>query len=297
MGKPTSIHVKKASIKLKNIVYQKLDAFLYGHEDSLHVHFEADDTILTHGISIMKLNDHHMALLPPDIFKKAFSGGVYLSKRLKRQLRLGEMISSELITDAVVQKSVSKLTGGSVLTHSPREIGAMKAIELDPAIQHTNNILSEHWNIIIPYAEQISVAGLLKLREREGESFIKFRKTIDNSVAEAFKLKGGFTEKDARELFADIIEPELAQLELKTKSATKDLVKKPLIVMSGIGAALGVGAFTGMLSGDLAVAAKALGLGKIVYDGVTSTMERMDVEREIKQENFYYLWKMKKAAD
>lgn len=295
LGNGVSKKVTNASNRFKNKIYSKMEVELRGDEDGLYITCEADETIFSHGASCMLLNDNVKDILPSKIINQAYKSGVYLNDRNKRELKLGEMIATNLMTEAVYQKSVSKMTGGSLLTHSPSEIGAMKAIEDDTSIHHVNNVLSEHWNIIIPYAEQISVSGLLKLREREGESFVAFRKALDKSVSEAFQLKGSFNEKDARDLFSDMIEPQLAQLELKTKLATKDLVKKPLTVMAGMGAAIGVGAYTGLLAGDLATAVKALGLGKIVYDGVTSTIEHTDITKEIKQEDYYYLWKMSKV--
>lgn len=295
LGNEVSNKVKNASNRFKNKVYQKIEAKLIGDEGGLYLSCEADETIFAHGTSCILLDDSVKDIIPEKIINQAYKNGVYLNDRYKRELKLGEMVSTDLMTEAVYQKSISKMTGGSLLTHSSSEIGAMRAIEGDSTVHHVNNVLSEHWNIIIPYAEQISVSGLLKLREREGESFVAFRKALDKSVSEAFQLKGRFNEKDARDLFSDMIEPQLAQLELKTKMATKDLVNKPLTVMAGIGAAIGVGAYTGLLTGDLATAVKALGLGKTVYDGVTSTIDHMDITKEIKQEDYYYLWKMSKV--
>lgn len=295
LGSRLSNNVKNASSRFVHDIYQKMEVELIGDENGICVSCEADETIFPHGSSYIFLSDRVKDILPKKIINKAYKGGAYLNDHYKRQLKLGEMISTRLMTEAVYQKTVSKITGGSLLTHSPSEIGAMKAIEDDACVHHVNNILSEHWNIIIPYAEQISVSKLLKLREREGESFIGFRKALDKSVSEAFQLKSSFNEKDARDLFSDMIEPQLAQLELKTKLATRDLMKNPLKVMAGMGAVIGVGAYTGLLSGDLATAVEALGLGKIVYDGVTSTIDLMDVTKEIKQEDYYYLWKMSKV--
>ena len=212
LGPKSSGNIKKASVSFKNLVTKKLEVFLTSDENGIYANCEGDETILVHGGGTYILDDTVKDIIPRDVMKKASTGGVYLSKRLKKEMQIAEAISSELITDAVIQKSVSKLTGGSILTHSPREIGAMKAIENDSSVQNINNILSDHWNIIIPYAEQISVDGLLKLREREGESFVQFRTALDNSVSEAFNSKNSFTEKDAREMYSDLIEPKLAPI-------------------------------------------------------------------------------------
>ncbi|WP_305457652.1 hypothetical protein [Photobacterium leiognathi] len=296
LGKGYSNRISKSIDKLGSNIYSKVEVFLTFNEvDGYLANCESDENTLPHGTQIYYLDNSIEEVLPSNVIKKAHEqGGIYLSLGNKKKLGLAESISSTSIAEAVYQKAIAKHTSGSILTHSLNEVNALNLIEKDNHVSNINTILSKHWNIIIPYAEQISVSNLLKLRKREQEAFIRFRAILDKSVSEALALKGSFTEKDARELFADVIEPDLALLETKTKIATKDLIKKPLISLAGVGAAIGVGAYTGMLSGDMALAAKALGLSKIAYDSVTSTLEMADISKEIRQEDYYYLWKMQR---
>ncbi|MCC4784489.1 hypothetical protein OW495_03115 [Vibrio sp. 14N.309.X.WAT.E.F5] len=296
LGKGSSGRINQSINKLRTSIYSRLDAYLaYDEYGGYYVNCECDESVFPHGTRTYHLEDAIEQVLPPYVIKEVHEkGGIYLSSGNKKKLGLAESISSESITEAVYQKSISKLTGGSILTHSVSEINALRSVEVDDVVLNINNVLSKHWDIIIPYAEQVSVSTLLTLREREQEAFVRFRTALDKSVSEAFSLKGSFTEKDARELYSGVIEPSVSSLETITKNATKDLIKKPLVTLAGAGAAIGVGAYTGMLSGDMALAAKALGLGKVAYDGVTSTLNMADITRDIRQEDYYYLWKMKR---
>ena len=57
-------------------------------------------------------------------------------------------------------------------------------------------------------------------------------------------------------------------------------------------AALGVGLYTGMVPAELIPAAKALGLGKVAFDTASSTTKLADTKKDIRQEDFYYLWRV-----
>lgn len=292
LGKSSSGIVSRARARFKRDLENSMEVYISYDHDGYYVVCEADEMIFPHGSICISLNSNDLGNLSDDFLIKAKENKIYLTNKQRRELGFGESISYNLVMEAVYQKSISRFVGGSILTHSSSEINALKSIEGDQSIKKTNDILSKHWNIIIPYAEQLSASELLTLREREPEAFVTFRNALDTSVGEAFSLKNSFTEQDARELYSGIIQPSLAKMEISTKSARKDLIKKPFTVLAGVGAVLGVGAYSGLLSGDLATAAQALGLGKVLYDGVTSTIEMSDVTKTIKQEDYYYLWKM-----
>ncbi|TGV17306.1 hypothetical protein E5N72_18955 [Pseudoalteromonas sp. MEBiC 03607] len=296
LGNSSSQLVERELKNLENHIYKSMDMEIIKTESGFKLRCSSDNDILPHTY-IHQLSSKEQGMLPDDILQNMHVEDKHtLSHAQKKMFSEVKRLSRQLMAEAVHQKSMSKLTGGSILTHSLAEVNTLKRLESDSQISHVNDILSEHWKIIIPYAEQLSVDNLLLLREREPESFIQFRGAIEKSVSEAISLNKGFSVRDARELFSDTIAPNIAKIEQSTKIATFDLIKKPLIASVGIGAVLGVGAYTGLLTGDLSVAAKALGLGKIVYDGVTSSVEGIDALKERKQADYYFLWRMQRLA-
>ncbi len=98
---------------------------------------------------------------------------------------------------------------------------------------------------------------------------------------------------DAKNLYADIIAPEIARLDKKVSEAKRDLVMKPLASAVGTVAVIAFGAYAGMMPTELSQLASLLGLTKTVYDTATKTAELADVNKAIRPEDYYYIWKVK----
>jgi len=107
------------------------------------------------------------------------------------------------------------------------------------------------------------------------------------------KQKESFTVHDAKNLYADIIAPEIARLDKKVSEAKRDLVMKPLASAVGTVAVIAFGAYAGMMPTELSQLASLLGLTKTVYDTATKTAELADVNKAIRPEDYYYIWKVK----
>lgn len=108
--------------------------------------------------------------------------------------------------------------------------------------------------------------------------------------------KGTLNDKRARSVYSDIVAPELGRLETKVMEAKRDLVKTPLSSALGVTASIGIGVYSGLMPLELAAIAAPLGLGKIIYDVVTGTSSLIDVEKAIRTERFYFLWKINHSA-
>ena len=86
-----------------------------------------------------------------------------------------------------------------------------------------NSIAFEALTSHVPFLPDISLKNLLKLRSREKECFILYRAALNRTIND-FKCRGsGFTKHNAKELYDDVLAPELARMDRKVKQATKDL--------------------------------------------------------------------------
>jgi len=97
-------------------------------------------------------------------------------------------------------------------------------------------------------------------------------------------------------LRADVIDPSIAQLDSKVKQAKRDLVKKPIRSLIGVVGVISFGISTGIVPPDMATIAKAIGLVKFGSNMIEHTMAIGDEEDAIKNNNFYFLWKLRKKA-
>jgi hypothetical protein len=147
---------------------------------------------------------------------------------------------------------------------------------------------------IVPFIEDVALADIMKLRKREEESFISYRQALNKAI-DTFRSSGDdFTVHDAQALHADVIAPSLATLDRSVEEAKKDLISKPFRSLAGIVGVISFGMLTGLVPPDIAPLAKTIGLIKFAGDLVKDTMAVGDKERVIRNDQFYFLWKLKK---
>ena len=63
-----------------------------------------------------------------------------------------------------------------------------------------------------------------------------------------------------------------------------------------LGPAISFGIYSGFIPADLIAAAKLLGMGKVAADFLKSAMERADTTASIREEEMYFLWRVRQAA-
>lgn len=177
--------------------------------------------------------------------------------------------SSKIITSTPVD-----LLFGELLSNSDKN-SAPNAIENIPFYD-------------LPIVDKIPIKSIINLRGLEQDAFNNYRIALKSA------LQNRNFEKN---FYDDIIYPSLTKLESKINSAKNGFYKKTLgsliIVPSIIGAAL----YTGLISKDLLGLVSAVGgIPAITNLGVSSWNEYVNKNKEIKENDFYFLWKLKKLT-
>lgn len=149
----------------------------------------------------------------------------------------------------------------------------------------TSNVLFE---LQFPTLSQVPVAELLRLRAQEADSFIAFR----SALAQAARTM--LTERDsdnpkaiADAIRLDIVEPELARLNLKFKGAQRAMRRKTAftIALTTVATACGliVDGATGAFGGA--------GLGLVTSGALATASKFCDTKAEIEGSDMFFLWK------
>jgi hypothetical protein len=104
----------------------------------------------------------------------------------------------------------------------------------------------------------------------------------------------------AKEMYQDKIAPAIAHLDQKVGEAKKRLranARRSAIATVGTISAGLVGLTSGFLSPELAKMAIALGAGVGVKDLVPNVLALSDSEDTIRNDAFYFLWRIKRLAN
>ena len=234
----------------------------------------------------------NLAEMPRTMAKVHAGETVTLSKTAKRKSGVHNDCADLRMDLLWHQIFTSQMIGTSILTDQELHKEVLDTLSSN---QHRQTISPSNLDVIVPFAGDVPISKLTRLREREQDSFVMFRAALRSAANEYSDSDGRLTKRRAQELYADVIEPSLATLDKKVKKAKRDLVAVPLKSAAATIAALGVGIYTGVIPAELAAAAQSLGASKVIYDTVVRAAEHAGV-KDRADNAFYFLWKVKHAS-
>lgn len=144
----------------------------------------------------------------------------------------------------------------------------------------------------VPFLEGMNTELLLKLRAEEGEAFQMYRER----VSQAARATSKEDPSRANQVFADLVQPELARLDLAVANAKKMAtrrVRENLVFGTGL-VAIGVG--TGLVAPDMQAVLAALGglkFGSEILEGLNQLVSEPP---EVRESDLYFLWRAGKEG-
>lgn len=264
--------------------------------------YEADirapEDLVEHGHHTMALSRIPLALQTlPEVRQRLMRGqAVTLTQKQLAKLRHHEDEVAAILQNVFFEFTISQSFGTSFLTERPIHLKLLQSLTPSSQQEKRNALLKKHLTTLVPFLEGAEPTDLLKLREQEADSFIVFRQAINRAIDEASDKTSEFTERHARELYGDVLEPSLAKLDLKLRSAQNSLVKTSRRKATAWVGAITFGLFSGLLPSSLAAAAKVLGLTKVLADLGEAALQTKGDENLIRSEDMYFLWKVRQTT-
>lgn len=214
-----------------------------------------------------------------------------LNKKEVKESKLLYIILDNLMSNLSYQDFYSRHHSSHILTDTEFDFNLVKLLginttEFSDSNRNKANTLS-NINHILPFADNVPIDKLLKLRREEGESFCVYRNKLDKIVK-----RSDLTERTSREIFMDEINPEINKINLTLKNNKKLLwgnIKSNIFLASTyVSASL----YTGILPSNIETIVASIGgfgfASKIGHDII-----KMIKEPDIRENEFYFLWKIK----
>ena len=247
-----------------------------------------------HGVSFWALPEPLRNM--PRLLRRVDAGEIVsLSKTAQKKLGYHHRLTQQVLENVAYELTASQSLNTSFLTERPLHIEALTILSESDRIQRRNLIAQRHLTSFVPFLDGVTLEDLIKLREKEEEAFVLYRHALNEAIDE-YKAQGDFTARDAQALYSDVIAPKLTALDSKVKSARKKLLKDTgLNIFAWVGA-ISFGIYAGFVPADLVAAAQALGLTKVVAELLKLTFDRTDVTKDIRNEDMYFLWRVRRAA-
>lgn len=265
----------------------------------VRIEIQGQDTLVEHGIAYRSIGSigRLTRKCPKLAAKLKKDGHVILSKTQRKEFGIDAQFAHEFFDDIGFEMAVSQCLKTSVVTSRPMDIEILNDVAPCADLSRRNALIQKHMTCLVPFLGGISTKEMLKLREAEADAFIVFRQAFGKAVDEFIKDKAGrFSEKEAASVYQQVIEPELARLNQKVKTAQTSIFKKSRAGALGWAAAISAGFYFGFVESSLIAAARALGLTKVAAD-LASGLIATSGEDSIRDENMYFLWKVRHFAE
>lgn len=256
------------------------------------------DLLIEHGSALLTMPELPREIMSNRRLISKLNKGesVSFSKRLTQKLGYNQLLAVNVMENIAFELSVSQIFNTSFLTEKDLYIEILNALSESEEKVRRNQIAQRYLTTIVPFFDGVPIRKLLMLRDREMEAFLIYRKMLNKAIDE-YRTRGNrFTEKGAEAIYSDIIEPSLAKLESKLKSARRALLKEESRrILSWVGA-ISFGIYAGFVPSDLMTAAKALGLAKVLAEVIGSAMKLGEIDENVRTEEVYFLWKVRELS-
>jgi hypothetical protein len=250
-------------------------AHIIGPALSVHVPEELDDIVLSWPA--------------PSRLVRKWARGSSVGMRDVQRLRPLRPFLQDAVADVVFQYVMALARGARYLTDRKLDAELISAIS-EPAESRMSAALAKNLLCSLPVIANAPLKKVLAVRTRERESFILYRDAMSKALGEV--AKGERTGRELREIYSDVIEPELARLQLKIrKLRTGPLLRAvdEAVIVSGIMAVGVAGNVFPAAVSQLAAAAGAVHLAKELGKGV---LARLRVPEDVRTDKFYFLWRL-----
>lgn len=296
-GKDTSIKFNHEYLKLLQNYRNRLSGKICKEDNHYSIELSGPEQLLDHGKATLSVFKELPFSKKSTLMQQLLKGQkVPLSRSQLQKLQIHEPFADIMIKDIQFELAISQLYDVSFLTDRPLQIDMLNSISDRLTLRKSNQIAQKYLTTLVPFLDDITVEDLIKLRKEEGDSFILFRQALNKAIDE-YKIGGNiFTEKNAKDIYSDIIAPSLSKLDMKISSVRRTLVKSTRRETLGWVGAITFGTYTGLIPQDLTAAAASLGVVKTVATFLNKTMQDSDINESICNEEMYFLWQVRRKT-
>jgi hypothetical protein len=227
----------------------------------------------------------------------------------KRQLRRWKIPQSTVIkenlvlpffmpmaNDALLQSYFGTTYNARYVTDLPGELEFYRLLSGRDILAEQTASLCARLTHSVPIMEDIPLTTILRTRREDPEAFQNYRSAISGIVKNY--VRGGHVvgDHEAREIYSDLLKPQLDALEVKAKNVRRSQVKKGLLRVAATTAVMGLGIYSGLLPSELADLVKAVGGFGVARDLVETVASLKDEAPEVRNHNLYFLLRLKSKS-
>jgi hypothetical protein len=191
------------------------------------------------------------------------------------QTYFGSAFNARYVTDSEGEAEFLKLL------HERDEL-AMQTAALCTALAHT-----------VPLLTDVPIDAILKLRRDEPEAFQSYRSAVTGIVKKYVVSGKPINDSEAKEIYLDLLKPELDALQAKARNVRRAHVKTGILKLAASSALIGLGIYSGILPSQVADLVKTIGGLSVAKDLVETLGAIQRNPTEVRNHNLYFLLRLK----
>lgn len=297
-GAGADSRLEKEYRRLSREFFEKMSVTLEYHAGIWAISCEVPDNMLEHGSSYVSYREPPEPLRQmPQLLNRAKAGEVVaLSVMARRKLGAHKDAAGDVLESVAFEMAVAQVLGTSYLSDTPLPLEVLSAVSGDPDLARRSSVAQRHLTSVVPFLGDVPAREVIKLRQREGESFQQYRKALNKAIDEVRLQKTAFSERDARAIYSDVVAPGLAGLDRAIKNARRDVLREVGRSVFAWTGAISFGMYLGFVPDQLQLAAKTLGATKVLADLGSAAAKLVSPDDAIRREDFYFLWRVRRLS-
>jgi len=137
---------------------------------------------------------------------------------------------------------------------------------------------------------------VLKVRREEPEAFANYRVSLTGIVKNHVATGGTVGKKEAKEIYEDILRPNLLALQTKAKNFRRANLNKGLLKAAASWVLVAIGIYAGILRSDISKLVTAVGGFNIARDLAEALGAIGTNPDEVRNHNLYFLLRLGQSA-
>jgi hypothetical protein len=225
----------------------------------------------------------------PEWLPKTYQAGevVKLSASVLKKSRIVDELFARLGSQVALQEFLGFRYNAKTVTTNPGELALLSQLDPDQSIYKKSTASLARITHSIPMMEDISLERAVHVRKAESDAFLVYRKALNAVLSEVVKTVE-LSEKQAKDLVAGVLVPEIARLRMLADAEGVRAKTKAKVHLAVAGAVLSLAFFGGLLPSELATIGGAVSLQGLLE----SLAELRASPKAVRSQNFYYLLRL-----
>jgi hypothetical protein len=219
-----------------------------------------------------------------------------LSDDEKRASGVIDNIVSAMARDVGAQQIYGTQFNVAYLTDRGGEAEVLARLDANDQLAARTAVLSAQLMHSVPLFMDLSLCQVMRIRNEDYAAFASYRAALGRILSDHVNSGKELTTQEAKDLYRDVLEPEILSLEQQARNERRTSLKGSLVRYGAAAGAIAFGAYTGLLPADLVKLFAAVGGVSLVTNLAESVASIQKNPPKVRNSNLYFLLRLQQES-